>query len=124
MNPRQSERGATFIEVLAAVGVFGVVAIGLSPSLLSARKFADLTKNQSIATSLADDKIEQIRTLSSVTSGNDGPLKADGTSGGIFTRTWTVNPNVPVSGVNQVVVTVSWNDRPNPSSVTLVTLTR
>jgi len=111
-----------FIEVVAAVGVFGVVAVGLSPTLLSARKVADLTKNQSIATSLAEDKIEQIRTLSSVTTGSDGPLNADGTSGGIFTRTWTVNSNVPTSGVNQVVVTVSWNDRPNPSSVTLVTL--
>ena len=60
-----SDAGASFIEVVAAVAVFAMVAIGLSPALLSARKIADLGKDQSIATALAQDKIEQIRQLPS-----------------------------------------------------------
>ncbi len=122
MNPTRSQRGSGFVELLAAVGVLSVVVIGLSPTLLSTRKAADLSKNQSIATSLAEDKIEQIRTQAGVTNGSDGPLKADGTSGGIFSRAWTVTSNTPVSGVNEVVVTVSWRDRPSNSSVSIVTL--
>jgi Tfp pilus assembly protein PilV len=117
-----SEHGSTFIEVLAAVAVFAVVVIGLSPTLLNTRKVADLSKNQSIATTLAEDKIEQIRTLSTIASGSDGPFNPDGTSGGIFSRSWTVTANSPTVGVSRVEVVVSWPDRPNTGSVRLVTL--
>jgi type II secretory pathway pseudopilin PulG len=119
-----AERGSSFIELLAAVTIFAIVVLGLSPSLLSTRKVAGLGKNQSVAATLAEDKIEQIRTLSpgAVTSGSDGPLKPDGTSGGIFNRAWTVTGNTPMLGVSRVVVTVSWRERPSDSSVTLATL--
>lgn len=125
MTPCTSaERGSSFVELLAAVTVFAIVVLGLSPSLLSTRKVAGLGRNQSIAATLAEDKIEQIRAQSSgvVSSGSDGPLNADGSSGGIFNRAWTVTPNTPLAGTSRVVVTVSWRDRPANSSVTLVTL--
>jgi Tfp pilus assembly protein PilV len=117
-----SERGSTFIEVLAATAVFAVVVIGLSPTLLNTRKVAELSKNQSVATTLAEDKVEQIRTLSAIASGSDGPLNANGTSGGIFNRSWTVTANSPTTGVSRVEVVVTWRDRPSTSSVRLVTL--
>jgi len=122
MRRARGQRGSTFIEVLAAVSVFAVVAVGLSPALLSTRKVADLSTNQAIATTLAEDKIEQIRTLSTVANGSDGPLQADGTSGGIFNRSWTVTSSTPVSGVSRVAVVVSWQDRVGTPSVQLVTL--
>ena len=122
MKFARDQRGASFIELLAAVGVFSVAAIGLSPSLLSGRKVAELGKNQSIATALAQDKIEQLRVSSSVTSGSDGPLQANGGGGGIFSRAWAVTANTPITNVNRVTVTVTWPDRPSASSVTLVTL--
>ncbi len=90
--------------------------------MLNTRKVADLSKNQSIAATLAEDKIEQIRTLSTIASGSDGPFKPDGTSGGIFSRSWTVTANSPTTGVSRVEVVVSWPDRPNAGSVRLVTL--
>jgi type II secretory pathway pseudopilin PulG len=122
MKRPSSQQGASFVEVLAAVGVFSIVAIGLSPALLSSRKVAELGKNQSIATALAQDKIEQLRVLSSATSGSDGPLQPNGATGGIFSRSWTVTANTPIPNVNRVTVTVTWRERPNTSSVTLVTL--
>jgi prepilin-type N-terminal cleavage/methylation domain-containing protein len=122
MNHLRDQRGVSLIEIIAAVSVFGIAVVGLSPSLLGARKFAELSKNQSIATALAQDKIEQLRVSSTVSSGSDGPLQPSGASGGIFSRTWTVSANSPVSTVNCVTVTVTWPDRPNTSSVTLVTL--
>ncbi len=122
MRRRRGQRGASFIEVLAAVGVFSVVAIGLSPALLSSRKVAERGKNQSIATALAQDKIEQLRVSSSATSGSDGPLQPSGAAGGTFSRIWTVTANTPIQNVNRVTVTVTWPERPFTSSVTLVTL--
>ena len=119
------QKGASFIEVIAAVGVFAIVAIGLSPALLSARKFTDRSRSQSVATALAQDKIEQFRTLSAaaVSAGTDGPLQANGSNGGIFTRNWAVWANSPISGISRVEVTVSWPERPaGTASVKLVTL--
>jgi type II secretory pathway pseudopilin PulG len=124
-GPRRSQRGATFIEVLVAVGIFSIVTIGVSPALLSAQKFADMGKNQSIATALAQDKIEEIRRMAagSLASGSDGPLNASGgTTGGIFGRSWGVTANSPMSGSSRVVVNVAWNQNGRPHSVRLVTL--
>ena len=122
MNHLRDQRGFTLIEIIAAVSVFAVVVVGVSPTLLGARKYAELSKNQSIATALAQDKIEELRVSSTVSNGSDGPLQPSGASGGIFSRTWTVLANSPVSNVNCVVVTVTWPERPNTSSVRLVTL--
>jgi Tfp pilus assembly protein PilV len=122
MNRLRDQGGVSLIEIVAAVSVFAVAVVGLSPSLLGARKFAELGKNQSIATALAQDKIEELRVSSTVSNGSDGPLQPSGASGGIFSRSWTVSANSPVSNVNRVIVTVTWPERPNTSSVTLVTL--
>ena len=121
---RGSDAGASFIEVVAAVAVFAMVAIGLSPALLSARKIADLGKDQSIATALAQDKIEQIRQLpaASVTNGSDGPLQPNGSANGIFTRSWTVTANQPRTGVDLVDVAVTWRERTGTGEIHLTTL--
>lgn len=121
---RDRQLGATFIEVLSAVGVFSLVAVGLSPALLSTRTMADLGKNRTIATTLANDKVEHLRTLpaGSLANGSDGPLDANGAAGGIFTRSWTVAPNTPINGVSRVVTTVTWRDRSGVNMVQLVAL--
>jgi type II secretory pathway pseudopilin PulG len=124
---RIGQQGATFIEVLAAVGVFSLVMLGLSPSLLSARTAADLGKDRSVATTLAADKIEQIRTFKSgvLSNGTDGPLNASGgTTGGIFNRAWNVTANSPVAGLNRIEATVTWRERGGPNSVTLLAIAR
>ena len=124
MRVVRSQSGASFIEVVTAVGLFALVAIGLSPALLSARKVADLGKDQSIATALAQDKIEQIRQAASVSNDSDGPLQPNGSANGIFSRNWTVTADSPTVGVNRVDVTVSWRERTSTSNqaITLVTL--
>lgn len=119
--------GATFIEIIAAVGIFSFIVVGLSPSLLSTRTVADLGKNRSVATTLATDKIEQIRTLSegALASGSDGPLNASGgTTFGTFSRSWSVTANTPISGISRVEMTVTWTERAVTNSLRLVALVR
>jgi len=123
-NRLRCQRGATFIEVLAAVSVFAFTVAGLSPALLSARKAAELSKSQSTATTLAEDMIEQIRGNGIGLCVTGTNLQADGTSGGIFNRTCTTGTG-PISGTNLVTVAVSWRDRVGgTNTVTLVTLVR
>src|SRR5437588_7907051 len=111
-NHNRNQNGSTFIELVAAVSVFAVVTVGLSPALLNARKAADFGKNQSIAATLAEDNIEQIRSdgLTGTTCTTATNLQADGSAGGIFTRACTTAAG-PITGTTRVAITVSWRDR-------------
>jgi len=126
MQSLASERGATFIEVISAVSVFALTAVGLSPALLSSRKMAATSSNRSVATTLAIDKIEWLRASSALPAAGSESVNSDGTTGsGIFTRSWSYSTNGydnSVTGISRMSVTVTWPDRPSPQSVTLVTL--
>ena len=121
--------GSTLIEVMVAVITFMVVIGGLATSVSGSRKTGSNSRQMAEATTLALDKIEDLRRLplanAEVAAGtfNDAanPLRSNGTTGGVFTRTWTVTQNVPVSGMRQVRVRVTWRDRRNNGSVSLYT---
>jgi len=115
MTRLASQRGASFVELLTAVSLFAVTAVGLSPALLSTKKMAATTKYRSTATALAMDKIEEIRA-------GGGQSGSDTT--GIYSRTWsTIATNYSgVAFVNEIRVRVSWSDRPITQTVELVTL--
>ena len=65
-----------------------------------------------IATNLAQDKLEELKAkpagLSSCASNCDNPVPTY--HGVVFTRTWTLTPNSPVVGVQQIDITVNWTD--------------
>jgi prepilin-type N-terminal cleavage/methylation domain-containing protein len=141
MNHPRSQTGFTLIEVMSAIGLFSIIAVGLSSSTIANMRLNSRGKTLAAAHALAQNKIEQIRLIqpaiftipADLTAGthNDAgnPMTAlDGTSGS-FTRSWTVsmvpqyyNGSIVGArvGVVKVTVTVSW---PNPlaGSVTHVT---
>jgi Tfp pilus assembly protein PilV len=107
------------LEALAATSLIAFTLLGFaanSISLIQAEKNADST---SVATALALHEVELLRSMplgaAAHAPGNyvdaNNPLRADGTAGGIFNRTWTVSANdTPRFGVKTVTVTVSWRD--------------
>lgn len=137
----RSVRGATLIEVLAAVSLFSIIAVGLTGSTVSCIKRNHDSRTIAAATALVQNKLEQIRLIQPVvnvvpadlTTGvhqdASNPLTPLGGSGGTFTRTWTVT-RVPQylngtavgfrPGITQVAVTVSWTV-PSRGRVTGVT---
>jgi Tfp pilus assembly protein PilV len=140
MTPRGRQHGAALIEVMVAVVIFVAVSAGLTSSTINAKRTADGSRHAAEATTLAFDKIEQLRTQTSgsgeLTSGSHSdtanPLNTNSTGGGIFTRSWTVSTNLPsltpalMSGtLSRIDMRVSW---PNPNggngSVTLVSYFR
>jgi len=141
MNRLRSQAGISLIEVLVAVGLFSVAAAGLTTSAVSNIKLNNSSRTIAAATSLVQNKIEQIRltapvggvvppelSLGSHTDASN-PMTALGGPNGTFTRSWTV-AGVPqylagsVVGVKpgmvQVAVTVSWT---SPSAGTLTGVT-
>jgi len=140
MTPRGRQHGAALIEVMVAVVIFVAVSAGLTSSTINAKRTADGSRHAAEATTLAFDKIEQLRTQASgagqLTAGSHSdtanPMNSNNTGGGIFTRTWTVSTSLPsltpalMSGtLSRIDMRVSW---PNPNggngSVTLVSYFR
>ena len=107
------------MEAMAATVFVGLTLLALAGSAIS------LTRNQKTADStaaahgLAQQKLEQLRSMPlsapDLASGNyndaGNPLRADGTTGGTFTRAWTVSANdTPANGLKTVTVSISWTD--------------
>jgi Tfp pilus assembly protein PilV len=141
MRHLRSTAGVTFIEVLAALGLFSVVAVGLTTSIVSDTKLGNQSRVVAAAASLAQDKTEQLRMIQPVLNAVPGdltlgthvdpsdPMTWLGGTQGTLTRTWTVtgvpqylgNTVVGVRpGIVQVAVTVSWST-PMSGSITNVT---
>ena len=112
--------GFTIVEVVAALGIFGIVAAGLAANTIAVVSSNRTSKGLSVATTLAQDQIEQLRALDpdtnppALSAGNhadaNNPITAIGASGGTFTRQWTVTRDSPVPGLSTVAVSVSWTD--------------
>src|SRR5262245_49526370 len=119
MAGRRRHRTAAFslIESLTATAFLSVALLGLASSAVSLTRNEKSADSTSAAHGLVTQKLEQLRSLplDAVAPGNftDGanPLRADGTTGGMFTRTWTVSANdTPTNGLRTVTVTVTWRD--------------
>lgn len=104
---RRSESGFTMIEVMIAILLTVIAVIGMMALFRVETRASAVSRRTTEAAVLAQDKIEELRTLATPTSGADSSIDALGQPGGLFSRTWTVTP----SGTNYVInVNVSWSD--------------
>lgn len=105
--------GFTVIEVIVAIAIFAIAVLGLAIGATSVMRANQTSYLNTIATNLAQDKLEELKakTSSSITSCSsscDTPAKVYNNV--TFTRTWTVTSGSPTAGVNQIDVTVTWQD--------------
>jgi len=104
------------LEALAATAFLALALMAFAANTISLTHNEKTADSTSAAHALAQQKLEQLRStpLGGVAPGNfsdGGTIKADGSSSGIFTRTWTVSANdTPSFGLRTVTVTVTWND--------------
>ena len=114
MIRRPRAEGFSLPEVLIAITVFGFTCIALTSMLLLNVRQNREAKEKTIATSLAQSKVEELRGPLSgpPASGTDSPT----VEGLQYTRTWTVTtPTGLPSGVSQVQVRVSWREPEVPA---------
>jgi len=122
-NTNQS--GFTLIEIMIALAVFSIAIlaiVGLQTTVIKSNKGS---RNITSATFLAEARMEQLRAggYASLANGSDpSPLNSQGgTTGGIFTRTWTI-ANYGTN-MRRITVTVTWNDQVAQNrSISLVTV--
>ena len=125
----EDNKGFTLIEILVTIAIFaiGVLAVA-SMQYWSVRNTA--TGNvMTQAANLARSQMETLKNAPVVTtlvSGADAnnPIDANGTPGGIFTRTWVITNPLGTSVTRQIDVTVAWRRNGQNRSVVLTSISR
>ena len=123
------QSGSSLIESVIAVAVFLSVTLGFAGSTLHASRKAHVSRAVAEGTTLAFDKLEELRTRvlthADLTSGAHtdtlNPLQPTGVRGGIYTRTWTVTADSPIDGMKRIEMRVAWPERGGAQTLTLVT---
>jgi Tfp pilus assembly protein PilV len=111
------------IEILIAMLIFGIGIAAAIRTLPVSNRAAARSRNLTMATNLAQEKIEELMSVpftdADLTAGDhvdpDNPLDR------IFTRTWSVTDDVPLTEMKRVDVTVSYDTNNPDNSVTLTT---
>lgn len=119
-----NHKGLTLLEAVIAMGIFMVAVLTLAGVAITASKGAAASKHLTIATILAQDKLEQVgnasydlrltsvvETTEAYGSIPDFPL---------YQRVVEMQPSRPVPGLQTATVTVSWAD--DQHSVTVSTV--
>ena len=118
-STRRRTRGISMVEALAATALLGGTLLALAGSSITMMRSEKSADSTSAATALALQQLEQLRSMplgaAQLTPGQyydpSNPLQADGTGGGIYSRSWQVSEDdTPRFGLRVVTVTVEWTD--------------
>lgn len=100
--------GFTLVEILVAIVILSFSLLALAALMATTSRNTSFGGHITEAVTLAQDKLEEMRVTSwgTIATGND---TRTGSTGILFTRTWTVPP--PAGNLKTITITVSWNDR-------------
>lgn len=109
--------GFTLIEVMITILVIVVGLLGVAGVAITVINGNTLAKEMTTATTLAQDKIEELKSTSyaNITTGSD-------TQQSIYTRTWAVTSDSPVTGMKTIAVSVAFSWKGATRTVTLKTM--
>jgi prepilin-type N-terminal cleavage/methylation domain-containing protein len=114
VQPRQlAQGGFTLIEVLIGISIFAIGMLAVARMQMHSVRNTTVGNITSQATMLANQKMEELKTLSFDDLNNEveNNLDAEGNPGGIYNRTTTITtPAAPLGDhVRQIQVQVQWN---------------
>ena len=119
MKRASSQAGFTMIEVMIAVLLSAIAVIGIVGLYTVESRASTMSRRKTEAAELAQDKVEELRTMVAPTaagSGSETNLDEHGETTGsgpshIFTRSWTITPQGnPAGEWYLITVTVSWEN--------------
>jgi prepilin-type N-terminal cleavage/methylation domain-containing protein len=127
---RQRQRGFTIVEALVVATLMSIALSGITMAGIMSVRADTKSHKQSVATALAQAKLDQMRTLPHDNTGwssgahSEAHLGESGASesNGAYTRQWTVELNYNnLGGLSRITASVSWNEG-QERSVTLSSL--
>ena len=129
MNKPIDNRGFTLIELLIAVFLLLTALLGVISTTAIVIKSNTLSKTMTTATTLAMDKMEQLKNTgyAALAGGADyadinSAVQTTSSADTIYTRTWTVTNNSPAAGMKTIAVQVQWSWQGALRNVSLATI--
>ncbi len=136
---RRAERptsGFSLLEIVIVLGILGSGLLAAAASQLASTRFNRDSHLRTEAAYLAEQQmeafhsmggagIEVVRTDTGYPNDPNNPIDPDPNDASLrqFTRSWTITPDTPETGVYTLVVAVSWVDQMgNTRNVTLTSL--
>lgn len=118
--------GFTLLELMIALSVLTVAALAAIHTFVIVSSNRAFAYHMSVSSNLCQDKLEELRNLSygDVIVGSyfdaNNPIDESGETGGIYSRSWNILDDTPISRTKTVSVTVNWP--PAEAAVHTVTL--
>jgi len=126
MNLVKDKKGFSLLEVLIATCLLGIGIMALATLQARGIRGNDLGNRTTQAIALAQDKLEELVNTSTSTTLAAGstddpsnPIDETGSNGGVFTRSWDVQNDTPVTDAQTIAITVTWNDITGQHNVTM-----
>jgi len=126
LKPLRNTNGFTLIEILVALVILSIALLALAGLMVTTTRNNASGGHLTEAATFAQDTLERLR----VSPLNTIPLNimtqdsCTGSTGIIYTRSWTAVPNIPFpsSTLDTVTITVSWVDpiKLQPHSISIV----
>jgi type IV pilus assembly protein PilV len=122
-NVLRTQGGFTLVEMMIALLVFSIGVVALSQALPNGMQLRDRARRLSVATNMAQDHVERLRSLpfNDAALGNGDHTDAGNPLENTYTRRWTVENDSPIPGMKRVTVVVSFFTTSPDSQVTLTT---
>jgi type IV pilus assembly protein PilV len=119
--PLIPDDGFTLIEVMIALVVMSIGLTALAAVQISAIQGNAFSKRMTTAVSIADEKMEQIKSnlYTKIVSESSSQITQSNLN---FTRQVTVTNNSPLTNTKTINVTVSWSEGSKSHSVPITTI--
>jgi type IV pilus assembly protein PilV len=119
-NRPGNQEGFTLLEVIIAISILTAGLLAVGTMQVSAIYGNSKANRVTEATSIAEDKLEQLLTLQYTLNSTSAHLSAgshDGGSASGYATTWFVTDNSPSVNCKRITVTVTWNNGTNQTSL-------
>ena len=119
----QRQRGFSLIEALISLLVMGFGMLAIAAFQISLSRNADVAKQRTEATRLAQEKVEQLRSFGNLTAYSNQMVNSTVgtqetiTTNATYTRTWGVSASGAVDTGRAIQVSVNWTDRAGAAQV-------
>jgi type IV pilus assembly protein PilV len=120
-SPISIEEGFTLIEIMIALVVMSIGLTALAAVQISAIRGNAFSKRMTTAVSIADEKLEQIKSSPYANILSESPIQITQSSME-FTRQVTVTDNSPLTNTKTINVTVNWSEGSKSHSVPFTTI--
>jgi Tfp pilus assembly protein PilV len=123
--PRSEKRQAGFsaVELIIAITFFGILMIGFVGVFPLGMRTVEKGERMTMASSLAQDEIERLKTLDDEDADLGAGNHADAANPlfGVYTRSYTITDDTPIAGMKRIDMTVSFSDNGIPRNIQIST---